>query len=106
MVGIKVQITKYIDDDPQPGIVECKLFDVYGKEWVFQDKSAIFSSDILTADSNYPQPGVIASEITKSWQGADGREIVSMDTASPWAVEAVTGETDFDVLREQIIEFQ
>ena len=23
MVGIKVQITKYIGDDPQPGIVEC-----------------------------------------------------------------------------------
>ena len=83
MVGIKVQITKYIDDDPQPGIVECRLFDVYGKEWVFQDKSAIFSSDILNADSNYPQPGVIACEITKSWQGADGREIVSIDTASP-----------------------
>src|SRR5215510_3744239 len=106
MVGIKVQITTYIDDDPQPGIVECRLFDVYGKEWVFQDKSAIFSSDILNADSNYPQPGVIACEITKSWQGADGREIVFIDTASPWAVEAVTGETDFDVLREQIIEFQ
>ena len=106
MVGIKVQITKYIDDDPQPGIVECRLFDVYGKEWVFQDKSAIFSSDILNADSNYPLPGVIACEITKSWQGADGREIVSIDTASPWGVEAVTGETDFDVLREQIIEFQ
>jgi hypothetical protein len=63
-------------------------------------------TDILNADSNYPQPGVIACEITKSWQGADGREIVSIDTASPWAVEAVTGETDFDVLREQIIEFQ
>lgn len=106
MVGIKVQITKHINDDPQSGIVECRLFDVYGKEWVFQDKSAIFSSEILNADSSYPQPGVIACEITKRWQGADGREIVSIDTASPWGVEAVTGETDFDVLREEIIEFQ
>jgi hypothetical protein len=91
---------------PNQASSKCKLFDVYGKEWVFQVKSAIFSSDILNADSNYPQPGVIACEITKSWQGAYGREIVSIDTASPWAVEAVTGETDFDVLREQIIEFQ
>jgi hypothetical protein len=60
-------------------------------------------------DEKYPARRilrVIACEITKSWQSADGREIVSIDTASPWAVEAVTGETDFDVLREQIIEFQ
>jgi hypothetical protein len=106
MVGIKVQIAKYIGDDPQPGIVECRLFDVYGKEWIFQDKTAIFSSDILNANSNYPQPGVIACEITKRWQGADGREIISIDTAIPWAVEAITGETVFDVLREQLIEFQ
>jgi len=36
MIGISVLITKYISDDPQPGIVECQLIDAYGNEWVFQ----------------------------------------------------------------------
>jgi hypothetical protein len=104
MIGISVLITKYISDDPQPGIVECKLFDAYGNEWVFQDKTAIFSSLILDADSNYPQPGVIACEIMKQWQDANGREIVSVNTERPWSVEALTGASRFDVLRSQIIE--
>src|SRR5262245_15756491 len=48
MVGIKVQITKYIDDDPQPGTVECRLFDFYRKEWVFQMSFTRASSAIAT----------------------------------------------------------
>jgi hypothetical protein len=39
MVGIGVLITKYISLAPQPGIVECQLFDAYGNEWTFQDKT-------------------------------------------------------------------
>jgi hypothetical protein len=104
MVAISVQITKYISDDPQPGIVECKLFDIYGKEWVFHDKNGIFSMDYFDAHSSYPQPGVIACEVIRRWQDADGREIVSVDTENSWGVEAITGETRFDVLPGQLVE--
>jgi hypothetical protein len=105
MVGIAVLITKYISLDPQPGIVECQLFDAYGNEWTFQDKTAIFVSHDLDASSDYPQPGVIACEITKHWQDTNGRGIVSIDTERPWGVEAMTGESRFHVLQSQLIEF-
>jgi len=104
MVGIGILITKYIGLDPQPGIVECQLFDAYGKEWIFQDKTAIFAPHDLDANSDYPQPGVIACEIIKQWQDTNGREIVSIDTERPWGVETVTGESRFDVLQSQLIE--
>ena len=104
MIGISVLITKYISDDPQPGIVECQLFDAYGNEWVFQDKTAVFSSLNLDVSSEYPQPGVIACEIIKQWQDVNGREIVSVNTERPWGVETLTGVSRFDVLRSQIIE--
>src|SRR5262245_30757612 len=104
MVAISVQITKYISDDPQPGIVECRLIDAYGKEWVLHDKNGIFSMDYFDSHSRFPQPGVIACEVIKRWQDADGREIVSVNTESPWDVEAITGETRFDVLQVQLVE--
>jgi hypothetical protein len=104
MIEISVLITKYISDDPQPGIVECQLFDAYGNEWVFQDKTPLFTSLNLNADSDYPQPGGIACEIIKEWQDVNGREIISVNTERPWGVEALTGASRFDVLRSQIVE--
>jgi hypothetical protein len=106
MTGISVQITKYISDDPQPGIVECRLLDAYGNEWVFQEKTAIISLGDLDADTDYPQPGVIACEIIKQWQDVNGREIVSVNTERPWHIETLDGVSRFDVLRSQIIEVE
>jgi hypothetical protein len=104
MIGISVLITEYISDDPKPGIVECQLVDAHGNEWVFQDKTAIFSSLDLDVSSDYPQPGVIACEIIKQWQDVNGREIVTVNTERPWCIETLTGASRFDVLRSQIIE--
>jgi hypothetical protein len=104
MIGISVQITKYICDDPQPGIVECRLVDAYENEWVFQEKTAIVGLSHLDADSNYPQPGIVACEIVKQWQDLNGREVVSVNTEKPWGIETLTGDSRFDVLRSQIIE--
>ena len=103
MIGISVQITKYISDDPQPGIIECCLLDAYGNEWVFRDKTPIFSSLDLNADSDYPKPGVIDCEIVKQWQDVNGRGIVSVNTEKPCRVETPDGVSRFDVLRSQII---
>src|SRR5215468_1683671 len=106
MIGISVQITQYISDDPQPGIVECQLLDAHGNEWVFQEKTAIvgFGDLDLDADTEYPQPGFIACEIIKQWWDTDGRDIVSINTENPWRIESLTGDSRFDVLRSQIIE--
>jgi hypothetical protein len=31
MLGIKVMIVRHVSDEPQPGIVECKLEDAHGR---------------------------------------------------------------------------
>jgi uncharacterized protein YodC (DUF2158 family) len=104
MIALSVQITRYISDDPQPGVVECRLFDAYGNEWIFLEKTAIVSSLDLTADADYPQPGVIACEIIEQWQDVNGKEIASVNTERPWRIETLDGVSRFDVLRSQIIE--
>jgi hypothetical protein len=106
MIGLSVQITKYISDDPQPGIVECRLLDAYGNEWVFREKTAIVGLGPLDTDNDYPQPGIIACEIVKQWQDAKSREIVSVNTERPDGVETLDGVSRFDVLRSQIIEVE
>lgn len=104
MLAIRVLVTRHISHDLQPGVVECVLIDAWGREWRFEDKVAIFTWQDLDANSHYPQPGVIACRIISRRRDADGREVVTVDTASPWYVEATTGESRFDVLPAQIVE--
>ena len=104
MLGVTVSITQYIDD-AQPGWVECKLLDAWGHEWLFKDKVPMFTSLMLDKHSTYPQSGVIACQVVKKYFDADGKEIITIDTQSPWYVESTTGETRFDVSSEQLIEF-
>jgi len=102
MKAVRVQITRYLSDDPQPGIVECKLIDVWNREWTFVEKTAIVSSQYLDERTVYPQPGTIACEITEIGQDGDGREIVTVNTAIPYWIEDVTGNSCFQVLPIQI----
>jgi len=104
MQGISVTIVRYISDEPQPGIVECKLEDVHGRQWLFVEKTAIVSAQPLDADTSYPQKGVIAAEIVGRSVDATGRETVRVDTDRPWHVESVDGVTQFEVPAESLME--
>jgi len=104
MLGIKVTIVRYISDDPQPGIVECKLEDAHGRAWSFVEKTAIVSSEHLDASTCYPQKGAIAVEEVNRRLDNAGREVIRIDTERPWSVESVDGVTQFDVLPESLVE--
>jgi len=106
MIGIRVSITRYVSDDPQPGIVECEFCDAHGRRWNFMEKTAIVSSEYLDAHTSYPQPGVIACEIVSRSRDATGREIVLVDTERPWCVESVDGSMRFEVLPSSLVEWQ
>jgi hypothetical protein len=55
MPEIDVRAVRWISDDPQPGIVECRLLDADGVEHVLVDKAAIFDADDrLRSDAEYP----------------------------------------------------
>jgi hypothetical protein len=98
MTEVRVVITRYVGDDPQPGIVECELVDANGRRWIFVEKTAVVTGGSLTAETSYPRPGRIACEILSSRKDAAGRTIVLVDTERPCGVESVDGETKFEVL--------
>jgi hypothetical protein len=104
MLGISVTIVRYISDEPQPGIVECKLEDAHGRHWSFVEKTSIVSAEPLDAGTSYPQKGVVAAEIVGRTVDAAGREIIRVDTERPWQVESVDGVTQFEVLAESLVD--
>jgi hypothetical protein len=106
MIGIRVSITRYISNEPQPGIVECEFSDAHGRHWIVIDKTAVVSGDDLDSRTSYPRPGVIACEVVGRSRDATGREITLVDTEHPWGVESVEGSMRFEVLPASLIEWE
>jgi hypothetical protein len=106
MVGIKVSITRYLGDDPQPGIVECEFTDVHGRVVRCIDKTPIVSKEDLDADSSYPRPGVIGCEVTGRRRDESGGDIILVDTTRPWSVESVDGVTQFEVRPASLVKWE
>ena len=104
MLGIRVNIVRYISDDPQPGIVECQLEDAHGHRWSFVEKTAVVSAERLDAQASYPQGGMVAGEILSRGLDDRGREIIRVSTERPCGVESVDGVTEFEVLPESLVE--
>lgn len=103
MLAVRVDIVRCLDDS-LPGFVEFRLVDAAGRELLFHDKTPVVTLAELDAHTVYPQPGSIACNIVSGGSLADGRAIVRIDTAAPWHVETVDGETCFDVFPEQLID--
>jgi hypothetical protein len=100
---LKVTIARHISDDPQPGLVEYQLIDAHGRRWSFVEKTAVLSDAALAADTQYPQPGVIACEVVGRFRDEEGREVIRVDTSRPWGVVSLEGETQFEVLAAELV---
>jgi hypothetical protein len=99
VVGVQVEIVRYVADS-QPGWVECCLIDVHGRRWSFVEKVPIVTQAALGASSTYPQPGVIACEVVGRAGG-----VASIDTANPWGIKSLEGETRFEVPEGSLVEW-
>lgn len=100
--AIRVLIVRWVDDEPQPGMVECRLVDRFGRNWVFVEKCAVVSPAAVCADSTYPQSGVIGCRIISTGSDNSGRQFAVVDTEEPWGISAATGETRFEVFADQL----
>lgn len=98
---IPIQIVRFVDPE-FPGWVECTLVDSHGREWSFADKIPVFTEADLGEQSAYPQPGRIACEIIREWEGEDGRRRVLVDTERPWQVFSKEGQTRFEIFADQV----
>jgi hypothetical protein len=106
IIGIRVAITRYVSDEPQPGIIECEFTDAFGRQRRFVEKTAIVSAEDLDARTRYPQPGVIACEVLEFGRDASGRDIILVSTEYPDSVEAVDGTMRFEVLPTALVEWE
>lgn len=102
MAQVSVQIVRFVEEY-QPSIVACELLDAEGHTHTFIDKDAIFTTKSLSAESEYPQTGVIRCEILDRWRDGKGQEIVRITTAKPDDVEATDGKSEFVVRAAQLL---
>lgn len=87
MAHVECSIVRWLNDEPQLGLVEAELVDAAGVAWRFVDKSAIFSAEPLTSRTGFPRPGVIRCEIVDSW-AQDDPGTVRITTERPDGVHA------------------
>lgn len=106
LIGVKVSITRYVIDDPQPGLVECGFLDARGRYWTFIEKTAIVSDEDLHGESVYPMSGVIACEIVGHRRDTSNPDTIVIDTERPWGVESVDKETRFEVLPGSLVQWE
>ena len=72
MPSLRVQIVRFVDQEPQPGLVESQFRDAEGGLHSIIDKVPLFTSADLWSDSDYPQPGFIECRVLESMPGAGG----------------------------------
>lgn len=100
-LAVRMQITRWVSDEPQPGIIECELVDAHGRAWRFTEK------DIVTSEHNYgrtsyPRPCEIPCEVVGRASGADGREIVRI-VFDGWFGYEDEARNVFEVYAEQLV---
>lgn len=91
---LRATATRWVADEPQPGIVEVQFTDYSGHLVTIHEKSAVVCADLLLPTTRYPV------EIRLQC------EIVAVGTPS-WAVrllhaEDISGRTEFDVSWQSI----
>lgn len=97
---VRVRATRWVSDEPIPGLIEVELVDADSRTWRFQDKTPIFDV-MLTAASTYPVDLEIACTVLDAPDElGEGR--VRISTAEPWGIESVDGQWEFVVRADQL----
>lgn len=99
MSGLRCQITRWVADEPQPGLVEAHIVDSSGRVWIFVDKSPMFARQVIKASTSFPLTGSIPCKIVSREVGADGRGMIQVDTDY---VESIEGAHRFEVGADQL----
>lgn len=94
---LPVQAVRWVDDEPQPGIVEVRFTDAHGIERILLDKCVVFDPDnVLRPDATYPMNLEIPIEVV----GTQGDVAV---IALPWGLSDGQSEP-IEVFSSSLIE--
>ena len=97
MPSLRVQIVRFVDEEPQPGIVESQFRDAHGKIHSIIDKVPMFTSAALWSDSEYPQNGSIECSVLERVSGPSGN--LARISIEPYHYELTNEGSEF-VIRE------
>jgi len=101
---VRGEIVRWVDNEPQPGIVEFQLTDSSQKIWSFVGKFYDFTTEEIASDSYYPREGFVGCVIISRTLNEYGREVVQIDTATPFrGRETDDGTSRFTVFFEQLV---
>ena len=101
LMHLIVQIIR-MTDPSFPGWVECLFHDAFAQEHRVIDKVAIFTEQALNENDVYPRSGEIACQMVREWRDETGCERCLINTLHPDGIQALNGETQFDVFRHQL----
>ena len=102
MMELAVQIVRFVNDEPQPGIVACEFVDAEGRCHTLIDKVPGFSANLLDTSSTYPQAGAVRCDQVARWRDATGRDLVRITIALPDGIESTEKVFEFVVLSTQL----
>lgn len=101
MPTLSVQIIRFVDDH-FPGFVECEFVDANGQPHRFVEKAPVVTEMPLSAETAYPQSGMVACVIETQWEDDAGRTLRDICTERPWSITSQEGATRFTVMRAQV----
>lgn len=78
-IGVTISITKWMSDDPQPGIVEAELIDALGTRRRYVEKQSFFERLDFDAETTYPQSGVLLCRVLNHKRDSQGRDVVTVE---------------------------
>jgi hypothetical protein len=96
MPSLRVQIVRFVGEEPQPGIVESQFRDAEGRVHSIMDKVPMFTSAVLWSDSDYPQPGFVECRVIERIPGSGGN-LARIKIAEHYHVEWTDSRSDFVV---------
>ncbi|MFC9595770.1 hypothetical protein ACFTUC_38990 [Streptomyces sp. NPDC056944] len=101
MVSLHCEAVRWVDDEPQPGLVEVRFTDAHHQQWTFIDKWPVFSGEDLHSDSSYPVEVGILCDILTSGNSSGTGDTVKISVA-PWGLESLDGRIEFEVRADQL----
>jgi hypothetical protein len=97
MPRLRVQIVRFVDQEPQPGIIECVFRDAEDQTHTIIDKIPMFTTAALGADSNYPQPAEVVCGLLERITASDNRRLARISIVEPYGMESTDGKSEFVV---------
>jgi hypothetical protein len=106
MKQLAIQVKRCLDNEHDPGWIECDFVDVESRRHTIVDKIPIFridpAFDPLDSNTNWPQPAGVPCEILNTWRDPLGRELARITTDRPWHVESTEKLSEFVVFASQL----